>query len=274
MAAIALDVVDRAHESAARRWPRVRLDRDALASHLERLASKRDGSLIPTDHLADVALACACALADRGALDVFERELLPRVPAYLARIDGPPTLADDVQQELRDKLLVAEAGAFPRIADYGGDGPIEGWLRIVAIRTALKLLRPTREQRHVDPAADAAAAVATVDPELELVWARHRVDFEHAVRAAFSALPPADRMLLRLRFVDGLELPALAALQHTHRSTVVRRLAAARAHMVDELRRILRDRSKLTASEIRSLVVLLRSRLEVTLRTVDEQPAV
>ena len=55
-------------------------------------------------------------------------------------------MVDDVKQELREKLLVA-SGALPRIADYLGEGPLTGWVRVSATRTALNLLR--RDTRNV-----------------------------------------------------------------------------------------------------------------------------
>jgi RNA polymerase sigma-70 factor (ECF subfamily) len=254
------DIVDIALDRARERWPAVKLERNVLAAHIARLVTSR-GHAPHADHAGDVALACACARGDKEALAIFENEMLARVPSYLVRIRGPSTLVDDVRQELRQKLLVSDSGT-PKIADFAGDGSLESWLRVGAVRTALKMVQHTeRAEKPIEE------AVAATSPELELVRARHREDFERAVRESFRSLSPAERTLLRLRFVDGLELEALAALQRSHRSTVVRKLAAARMHMVDEVRRILREQKNLTASEIRSIIAVLRSELELTLRT-------
>src|SRR6185369_4971546 len=112
---------------------------EAFVAHVsERLADEADSSTL---HVADLFLACACALGDARALALFEDRLMTQVPTHVARIDRSPAFADEVKAQLRDKLFVARDGAPPKIAHYSGRGPLGGWLRVTAIRTAQNLLR-------------------------------------------------------------------------------------------------------------------------------------
>ena len=78
----------------------------------------------------DLWLACGCARGDPASLRVFDQRYLSKVPALIRRADADGQLAQEVAQELREKLLVPEAGRA-RIADYSGRGDLLGWLRIV-----------------------------------------------------------------------------------------------------------------------------------------------
>src|SRR5258708_39987099 len=90
-------------------------------------------------HSEDLELAAGCARGDPGALRLFETKLLSRVPQFLSRFDASGALCDEVAQEMRAELLVPSAGKPPGISAYAGRGDLAAWLRIVAIRTALRL---------------------------------------------------------------------------------------------------------------------------------------
>jgi RNA polymerase sigma-70 factor, ECF subfamily len=106
-------------------------------------------------------------------------------------IDADPRFIDEVCQRTRVQLLV---GQPPRLATDGGRGPLRAWVAIAARRVALNAKRE-------------------VNPE-----ARDDVLLEVVDRA---------RTLLRLRFVEGLELAEIAPLYRVHESTVSRWVTAA-----------------------------------------------
>jgi RNA polymerase sigma-70 factor (ECF subfamily) len=94
---------------------------------------------------------------------------------------------------------------------------------------------------------------------------RYRGEFKAALEHALVNLASEQRNLLRLHFVDGLRLEDLARLFHVDRSTVVRRIAAAREAIVDEAKRLLQERLDIDAAEFESLIGLVRSRLDLSL---------
>lgn len=209
----------------------------------------------------DLLLALACSRGDAAALSIFEARYLANVGAYVARLSLSPSVVDELTQVLRERLLV---GAPPRIAAYGGAGPLEGWLRAAALRTALNLKRSTRREVHSDDD-DRAIAAAGSDPELAYLKQRYRVAFEQAFDAAMRSLEASSRTLLRLHYIDRLTLPQVAELSKTSRATVARRLAEARDALLTATRRELGERTGASPTEIESLLALVRSEMGIRL---------
>lgn len=262
-------------------WPELALPAPVFVRHLAVHVARGDAWERALSELCaeDLYLACACAHGVESAIGAFERQVLVRVGGFLARMNPSPAFVDEVKQELRVKLLVAAPGAAPKIAEYSGRGALAGWLRVAALRTAIDLRR-----RHDDLAHDRGARSANDsdvsppeaigagrDPELHYVKERYEAEFKGAFRAAIHALSSERRNVLRLNFVDGLNIDQIGALLHIHRSTVARWIAAARAAILKEAQRLLGERLGLSAGEFDSLARLLESRLDVSLTGLFEE---
>jgi RNA polymerase sigma-70 factor (ECF subfamily) len=220
-------------------------------------------------HAADLELARACGLGDARAIAEFERRFLPMIPAFLARTPWA-SAADEVQQLLRERLFVAVPPRRPKIDEYSGRGPLAGWLRVVAIRTASNASRGVRAGAELDESAP--EAVVALDPELSLVRARAGAAMREALRDAFAALTPEERMLVRWSFADGLGVDRIAPMLGVHRATAARRLAAARDRLHDLTMRLLRERLRLHPRDLESLFRAGRSHLEMSLSSLLREP--
>ena len=250
-------------------WPTVALAAPVFARHLGRHCPRETDPLsyLASVHAPDLYLACACGQGNVPALAAFDRTLLARVPVYIGRLSAPPALVDEVKQTLREKLLVSLPGASPKITEYSGVGTLDGWLRIAALRTALNLRRGpderAAEQQHDE---DLVAAVPVDrDAELSYLKQRYQRDFTDALRTAFLGLPREQRHALRLHFAGGQTGEQIATLLKVNRATVVRWLSSARTALFHDMRRLLRDRLRLTPAELDSLTELVRSQLDVNL---------
>lgn len=249
-------------------WPTIALAAPVFARHLGRHCPQGTEPLsyLASVHAPDLYLACACGQGNAPALAAFDRALLAKVPVYIGRLSAPPALVDEVKQTLREKLLVALPGALPKITEYSGGGTLEGWLRIAALRTALNLRRGPDEKAAAPYEEDLAAAVPVEkDAELGYLKQRYQRDFTDALRTAFRSLPREQRHVLRLHFAGGQTGEQIAGLLKINRATVVRWLASARTALFHEVRRLLRDRLRLTPAELDSLTALVRSQLDVNL---------
>jgi len=249
-------------------WPSDWMPPVTFIEHLRaRLPAERDPAEAVNElAVEDLYLAFACALGVTPAIEAFTRDFLGEVDAHVARFDGSSAFKDEVRQVLATRLLVAEPGATPTIADYAGRAPLSAWLRVAAIRAALNLLRGTTNddaeraaEREVTELADAA------DLELDVIRARYRPIFEAAITRALAALPVRDRTILRLRLVEGVEVDRIATMYGVHRTTVTRWLADSRTTLFNDIRRILIDELGATDTEFDSLVGLVRSHLHVSL---------
>lgn len=247
-------------------WPDVELAAEILVRQVagQRPEAGDVAAFLDTLDAGDVYLACACAQGNKAALHAFDRVILGNVPAFVARIDASPAFADEVRQILRTRLLLATDGARPRIAEYAGSGPLRSWVRVAAVRTALNLRRNQDDRPHDSIDVDTVGQLAQ-QPEVEVLRAQHQREFQAALRESFTHLAPEDRNILRMHFAGGLTGDRIAELLQVNRSTIVRKLARIRMEMMQETRRLLRDRLRLPAAELDSFIRIMRSGLNLSL---------
>jgi RNA polymerase sigma-70 factor (ECF subfamily) len=248
-------------EAGARAWPTLRLSPEAFRRHLVSRAFA--GGLQGPVHAADFFLTSACLEGVRGAVEAFDRAYLGQLAAFLSPLHPSPDLIDEVGQVLREKLLMSKLGRAPRLAEYDGRAALTTWLRVIARRAAIDLLRQRSAgaARLDEPPPDAA----TADTEGDHVKRWGRQPFNDALRRSIAGAPPDQREILRLHFAEGLTLDELAVSLGVHRATVARRLAAARHAIHRETRRLLGAELGLTPAELDSLTRLMRSQLDLSL---------
>ncbi len=235
---------------ARRAWPELEVGDARFAGYLAARLGDDDGLYVE-----DLYLACACVDGLPRALAAFDERHLTAVPRYLARLDRSAAFADEVRQQLRERLFVGSHGEPPRLVSYSGRGPLATWVKVAAIRVALNLRRGDRDaslSRGDEP-------MIAGDPELLLLRRRFAADFNAAFALAVGALGVQERQLLRLHFLDGLTLGEIAALHDVDKSTVSRRLQASREALLGETERLLRERLNLADGEVTSLIRLIRS---------------
>jgi RNA polymerase sigma-70 factor (ECF subfamily) len=214
-------------------------------------------------HAADLELARACAAGDARAIAEVETRFAADVTRALARLRVDAALADEIRQAVREKLFVGKDGKAPGIASYNGKGPLGAFLRAVVVHAAISAKRAQRHDHDGDSAIGDAAS--DDDPELAGIRARYGASFKQAFYDALAELPPRDRNVLRLVYVDGLSVEQVALAYGVHRVSVSRWLGDAREQLHGRTRAILRDRLSLSATEMASVARLCLSQIDVSL---------
>lgn len=268
--AIPLDDLEIALErqvaSGQKAWPELPLASFVFVSHMAE-RTRMDVPLIEAVaklHGSDLYLACACLHGLPGALAEFDKQYIRRVPAAIARINPSPDFISEVCQRLRARLLLSAPAHRARIADYAGTGALLNWLRAAAVRLALDLHRQDgRAPSVIENDLEAQMAQAQLSPELQYLKAQYGEGLRAAMHQARAALSDEDDNLLDLYFSKGLSLENIGVLFGVNRSTVYRRLQRVLAGLYREIRRLVRQQLRLSASEFKSLVNLLLSRLEL-----------
>lgn len=220
----------------------------------------------------DSYLAAACLNGVPGALRAFEEHYLRHIPGMLVSMRLSREQMDEVQQQIRCQLLTAEPGARPKLAEYGGRGALRMWLRAASVRTALNMMNRSENRKRTEmPEALGLVPEARIngagprDPERVLLIERHRDEVRQSFLAALMSLPPQQRTLLKLHYLDGRTVEEIGQIYRVHKATISRRLEAARTGALNELRRQLQQRLKISNSEVRDLVLAVTSQLEVSL---------
>ncbi|HEU0036293.1 MAG TPA: sigma factor-like helix-turn-helix DNA-binding protein [Kofleriaceae bacterium] len=253
------DLVARAYAERPAAW----VDAAAFLAHVAAVAVDPDGA--PIDHAAlhagDLYLACAAARGVPDALATLEREHLSRLREFAASVDSTPAFVDELAQQLRHRILVADGDRPPRIASYSGRGSLGGWIRVAAVRLARDISRSERAEQKRREDLDPGA----IDPELGYLKQAYGVAVSTAVQDALAALDGEARALLRMHYVDGLTIDQVGTAFGKSRATSARMLAAARMTLLDDIRRRLVGIVGIRTDEADSLVAFVRSRLEVSL---------
>lgn len=245
-------------------WPEVSLDPEVFYQHVRRLGADADAV---TRHGADLYFACACSRADPAALKLFERRILPSLDRYLRRCGIDGSTLDDARQKMRMRLF---SEPQPRIAAYAGRGSLLGWLRVVATRVALDMVDTTDAERtrRGDHDALGKLVAGSGDPELGATKSLLRASFQAALDEGLQGLSARDKTVLRLHYVDGLNIDAIAAVYHVHRATVARWLVSIRATVLTNLRDRLSLTVRPTSSDFRSIAAALRDELHISMDRV------
>jgi RNA polymerase sigma-70 factor (ECF subfamily) len=220
---------------------------------------------------ADLFLACACSRQIPRALAAFDRDYMREVDIALARMRiGPPRLSD-VKQLVRQRLFVgagtAGAPSGPgKIIEYAGRGDLRRWVRSVAVRTCLNELRKGRREILVDDEQLIAQhAIAADDPELEYMKRTYAHEFRAAFGEALRQLGAREQTLLRYHHVDGLNIDEIGAIYRIHRVTAFRWIEKAKELLARSTLEALRARLKLPASELDSVLRMIRSQIDLSL---------
>lgn len=220
----------------AGRW---QLPIEVLTNALERSAEKtfagRSPSATELDryfdclHLADLALACACAMGNDSAWDHFVTEFRPAMYRAADAMDpsgGAREVADALYAELFG--LREKDGIRQSVFRYfHGRSSMATWLRSVV---AQRYIDRHRETRRLDPLPDdasgrpLAAAPAPIDPDR----ARFITAMRAVLSAAIASLAPRDRLRLACYYAQEMTLAQIGRLTREHEATVSRHLARVR----------------------------------------------
>jgi RNA polymerase sigma-70 factor (ECF subfamily) len=244
---------------ARRRWP-------AVAFHeVELLRSVEERALGDASHAAEIYLAYACGRGDPAAIAAFEVDYFPEVDAVVTRV-GPSVVLtrDELRQRMREKLFVGSEEAPPVVLAYAGRGSLRNWLRVVAMRTALKLVRGA-DRVVVDADMLLEQPDAADHPELAYLKGVYHAEFKQAFREAMDTLSFRDQNLVRYAPAEGLDSAAIASIYGTHKATVNRWLAGVRDSLFSAVRTRMMEKLNVDPAEFESILRLIRSGLELTL---------
>jgi RNA polymerase sigma-70 factor, ECF subfamily len=252
---------------AAAAWPSVQL---APVTYLRHVADKlRERAGEPADRVlrtlpaADLYLAAACSAGDPAAIAAFRDELLPVVRPALRKLGIAEETIDETEQRVLVAVLVGDPQR-PAIATYGGRGKLRSWVRSIGVRIGRRLAGAATPDGGDDELDRLSANVH--DPELALVRDRYRDHVRRALAGALASLTDRQRTVLRQYYIDGLTIDQLAAVHRVDRATTARWVVAARSAVLVQTRDLLGAQLGATTAEAESILRLLRSQLELSLR--------
>jgi RNA polymerase sigma-70 factor (ECF subfamily) len=252
-------------DQATAAWPGVAIDRVGFAAYLgQRIPSDVDAlDALRSRRIDDLYLAFACIAGDPAACRHLEAAHLTELVRRLREQGIAEDTAVETLQRVRMRLLTGER---PILLTYSGIGALRGWLKIIALRDAIRAQRKVRHDERHDERDDVtdALADATADPALQYQRRRYESDFRLAFERAIRSLTVRERNLLKQSVLYGATIDDLGALYQVHRATVARWLAAARERLAELTKLGMIERLRIEPSEYESIVHLIQSQLDIS----------
>jgi RNA polymerase sigma-70 factor (ECF subfamily) len=152
----------------------------------------------------------------RGEADAF-RELFERykdkVYSVALRYAGDAAIAQDIAQETFLKL-------YSTIGSFRGESPFESWLYRLVVNCCFDQKRKTR--RVVPIVSELLSVLRSPDPSIldEVL----RSEMSDQVQSVVASLAPAQRMVIVLRYTQGLSYDEIAAILGCSSGTIGSRL--------------------------------------------------
>jgi RNA polymerase sigma-70 factor (ECF subfamily) len=252
--------------TARRAWPDLPFDDKQFARELGAVIEGPDvAGELKGVHVADLFLARACVAGVSEAQRAFDSQHLTRVAEWIAHVDRSPAFAADVRQDASRLLLMADGESPPKLNSYSGRGALGAFARVFVTRLARRFKRRKAEAPYVDPDEQVLKA-PDLDPEVRLLRSRFAREFAEAFKATLAELDADERNVLRLHYLDGLSIDEVGTTYRVSRATAARWLAKARARVVEETQRRLAARMGASAPNAASLLSMVQSQLDVSLR--------
>lgn len=256
----------------ARAWPTVALADDSYLRFLaDALTTRRVESperVLRTVPAADLYLAAACVQGTPSAVEAFRDQILPVIRPALGKLRLAESIIDETEQRVLIMVLVGDP-VRPAIATFSARGQLRSWVKSIAVRTGRRLAG-VADVTVEDASDELERLTATVsDPELALLRERYRDDVRTALAGAFGALAERARNVLRQYYIDGLTIDQLAVLYRVDRATTARWVIGARTAVLEGTRERLRTAFGATTTEVESILRLVQSQLELSLRLLD-----
>ena len=192
-------------------------------------------------HLADLALACACAEGTAAAWDHFVTEHRPalyRAADAIDRTGAAREIADSLYGELFSRSLFKY---------FHGRSTLATWLRALLSQRYVDRLRVTK---RLDPLPD---EIENAAPERHEAPDRSRfvAAMQAVLQAAIAALEPRERLRLRCYYAEEMTLAQIGRVTRESEATVSRQLARTRKAMREQIETALQREHGLSADEVR-----------------------
>ena len=252
--------IERIVASAVDAWPGVFIDPEVFEVYVRERVPEEAG--LSAVHGDDLYLAAACALGDARAAAWLDRAFLRALPQRIASVGLSADAVDELVQGLRERLLLGREGRAPHIASYAGRGRLAGWLRMVAVRDAVRKRRPPRS------APEPADGVVAMEPEVVGTRVHLRQPLRDAVSRGIATLNERDRRLLQLSVIEGVQARTLARQFGVHESTISRWLTRAHASLRRVTRGYLQEALAVPTPELESMLRAFDGRFTATTGTV------
>jgi RNA polymerase sigma-70 factor, ECF subfamily len=165
----------------------------------------------------DVALVAGLRAGEAWARAALFDRHAPHVERILRRV-----LGGDRHGDMADLVQDAFVQALASLEHLREAEALHAWMETIAVRTALRAIRARKARRFLlfwEPSKVPEPSVEGVDPDV--------VEAHRRTYALLERMPADERVIFALRYIDGMELPRIAAIREVSLATLKRHLSRA-----------------------------------------------
>jgi len=263
---LALPEIKKAFEQCQLHFPTIQLPFEDYIVHVEEIVAGLLG-LPPTEfpeceawlavfaqlHHEDLFLALSCSRGNHIAWEYFADDYLPILQRHAVQACRNLNESQDLAQEIIARMMEDKG----KLAGYNGRASLAGWLRIAVSHAAIDRFRRARRQVSLDELEEPQRAAAATDQGSEKT--EERMDarwgpvLSQVLADEIRRLPPRDRLMLNLYYLQGVPLKVIGRRFDVHEATASRWLENLRNAIRKRIEKELRTRHGLRPREIRSL---------------------
>jgi RNA polymerase sigma-70 factor, ECF subfamily len=186
---------------------------------------------INSSHGNDLYLAFACAQHSQVAWDCFTRIYRKYIHNLTALICPVKSMVDELAETILTDLFLPDRSGRSRIASYDGRTSIATWLRAIIYHRVInererKVNGMTQFNEDIFEKADEKALL---NIEMALRSSCYQALIKYSLEQACSELTDRERLMLLLRYDNGLQLGQIGCLFGLHQSTITRQLERVQA---------------------------------------------
>jgi RNA polymerase sigma-70 factor len=236
-------------EAGAQRW---NVPLAFFAEALDRSAAKAFAGRTPSPaelarywgalHLADLALACGCALGHDHAWEHFVAELRPALYRSADALEAGGGARDVADALLAELYGLKEKGNVRRslFHYFHGRSSLATWLRALVAQRYVDQIRASRRLAPL-PEEGTPATLSASAPPPDPDRPRFAAAFSEALGRAIAALDARDRLRLGCYYAQEMTLASIGRITGEHEATVSRHLARTRRALRDAVEQQLRS---------------------------------
>lgn len=174
-----------------------------------------------------------CGRGDPDAFRALFEKYKDMVYSVALRYSGDPAVAQDIAQDTFLKLYTA-------IGSFRGDSNFDSWLYRLVVNSCFDLKRRTR---RLTPLFDEVLSVMRA-PDLSVLDEVLRSELSAHVRGVVDSLAPDQRIVVVLRYTQGLSYDEIAEILGCAPGTIASRLNRAHKILARRLARLASERRK------------------------------
>jgi RNA polymerase sigma-70 factor len=181
-------------------------------------------------HGDDLYLAFACAKHSPQAWERFSNSYRRYINDLAAFVSPVKSVASELAESIFADLFLPDRSGRSRIASYDGRSSLATWLRTIICHRAInERARKFNNMTQLDELCEKVDGEAVRSIEMALRTSRYQSLIRDSLEHACGELTHRERLLLLLRYENGLQLGQIGGLFGLHQANITRQLGRVQA---------------------------------------------